>query len=64
MPHVGDLHAYEEDNFAYEHVLLHLASIFEGILTYLLVYHGYFMYYDLMSRDCKEIKAFLYFLRV
>jgi hypothetical protein len=53
VPHVGDLHSSKEDDMGYHHVLLHLGSIFDGFLTYSLLYHGYFMYYDLICRACK-----------
>jgi hypothetical protein len=44
-------------------ILLHLGSIIWGLLTYPLLYHGYFMYCDLISRACKEIKTILQFLK-
>jgi hypothetical protein len=33
------------------------------LVTYPLLYHGYFMYCGLISRVCKEIKALFYVFR-
>jgi hypothetical protein len=57
-------HAFMEDDLAFEHVLHHLGSIIGGLLTHPILYHGYFMYFYLIFRPCKEIKVFLYLPRI
>jgi hypothetical protein len=52
-----------EDELALEYFYFTLGASLGVLLTYPLLYHGYFVYCGFISKVCKEINTILYFLR-
>jgi len=60
----GPYHAFMRDNLALEHFYSTLGASLGFLLTYPLLYHELFMYCGLISRVCKEIKAYFILLQL